>query len=120
MTPILTVYSDVVGSLGAWAIVTGYFGVTNADYWHYTAQFVSAWDPATGVLKSIAFGLAIALISCYKGFTCSGGASGVGRASTESFVTSFLAIIVINLVLAQFLGELQRLLDPDSMKTLVS
>jgi phospholipid/cholesterol/gamma-HCH transport system permease protein len=120
MTPILTVYSDVVGSLGAWAIVTGYFGVTNADYWHYTAQFVSAWDPATGVLKSIAFGLAIALISCYKGFTCSGGASGVGRASTESFVTSFLAIIMINLVLAQFLGELQRLLDPDSMKTLVS
>jgi len=120
MTPILTVYSDVVGSLGAWAIVTGYFGVTNADYWHYTAQFVSAWDPATGVLKSVAFGLAIALISCYKGFTCSGGASGVGRASTESFVTSFLAIIMINLVLAQFLGELQRLLDPDSMKTLVS
>ncbi|MFN9077605.1 MAG: MlaE family ABC transporter permease [bacterium] len=120
MTPILTIYSDVVGSLGAWLIVTAYFGVTNADYWHYTAQFVSVWDPMTGVLKSIAFGLAIALISCYKGFTCSGGASGVGRASTESFVASFLAIIMINLVLAQFLGELQRLLDPESMKTLVS
>ncbi len=120
MTPLLTIYSDVVGSLGAWAIVTGYFGVTNADYWHYTAQFVSSWDPMTGVLKSIAFGLAIALISCYKGFTCSGGASGVGRASTESFVASFLAIIVINLVLAQFLGTVQRLLDPDSMKTLIS
>ena len=120
MTPLLTIYSDVVGSLGAWAIVTGYFGVTNADYWHYTAQFVSSWDPMTGVLKSIAFGLAIALISCYKGFTCSGGASGVGRASTESFVASFLAIIVINLVLAQFLGTVQRLLDPDSMKTLLS
>ena len=120
MTPLLTIYSDVVGSLGAWAIVTGYFGVTNADYWHYTAQFVSSWDPMTGVLKSIAFGLAIALISCYKGYTCSGGASGVGRASTESFVASFLAIIVINLVLAQFLGTVQRLLDPDSMKTLIS
>ena len=120
MTPLLTIYSDVVGSLGAWAIVTGYFGVTNADYWHYTAQFVSSWDPMTGVLKSVAFGLAIALISCYKGFTCSGGASGVGRASTESFVASFLAIIVINLVLAQFLGTVQRLLDPDSMKTLIS
>jgi phospholipid/cholesterol/gamma-HCH transport system permease protein len=120
MTPLLTIYSDVVGSLGAWAIVTGYFGVTNADYWHYTAQFVSAWDPATGVAKSVAFGLAIALISCYKGFTCSGGASGVGRAATDSFVASFLAIIMINLVLAQFLGTLQALLDPGSMKTLVS
>ena len=120
MTPLLTIYSDVVGPLGAWVIVTGYFGVTNADYWHYTAQFVSTWDPMTGVLKSIAFGLAIALISCYKGFTCTGGASGVGRASTESFVASFLAIIMINLVLAQFLGTIQRLLDPDSMKTLIS
>ena len=77
------------------------------------ADFVAA-------LAWIAFGLAIALISCYKGFTCSGGASGVGRASTESFVASFLAIIVINLVLAQFLGTVQRLLDPDSMKTLIS
>jgi phospholipid/cholesterol/gamma-HCH transport system permease protein len=74
----------------------------------------------TGVVKSVAFGLAIALVSCFKGFNCTGGASGVGRAATESFVTSFLAIIMINLVLAQFLGELQRLLDPQSMKTLVS
>jgi phospholipid/cholesterol/gamma-HCH transport system permease protein len=120
MTPLLTIYSDIVGSLGAWAIVTGYFGVTNADYWHYTAQFVSSWDPLTGVLKSIAFGLAIGLISCYKGFTCSGGASGVGRAATDSFVASFLTIIMINLVLARFIGTLQHLLDPDSMKTLVS
>ncbi|MFM1822803.1 MAG: hypothetical protein RI967_1069 [Planctomycetota bacterium] len=120
MTPVLTIYSDIVGSLGAWLIVTGYHGVTNADYWHYTAQFVSVWDPLAGVVKSVFFGLAIGLVSCYKGFHCAGGASGVGRASTESFVASFLAIIFINLVLAQFLGELQRLLDPASMKTLVS
>jgi phospholipid/cholesterol/gamma-HCH transport system permease protein len=120
MTPILTIYSDVVGSAGAWAIVTGYHGVTNADYWHYTAAFVSVWDPVTGVLKSAAFGLAIGLISCYKGFHCSGGASGVGRASTESFVASFLAIIMINLVLAQFFNSLQHILDPASVKTLLS
>ena len=120
MTPVLTVYSDIVGSLGAWLVVTGYHGVTNADYWHYTAQFVSVWDPLAGVVKSVFFGLAIGLVSCYKGFHCACGASGVGRASTESFVASFLAIIFINLILAQFLWELQRILDPASMKTLVS
>jgi phospholipid/cholesterol/gamma-HCH transport system permease protein len=120
MTPILTIYSDFVGSIGAWAIVTGLYKVTNADYWHYTAQFVSAWDPMTGIVKSVFFGLAIGLISCYKGFHCSEGASGVGRASTESFVASFLAIIVLNLVLASFLNSLQQLVDPSSMKTLVS
>jgi phospholipid/cholesterol/gamma-HCH transport system permease protein len=120
MTPLLTIYSDFVGSLGAWLIVTGYHGVTNADYWHYTAQFVSAWDPMTGVAKSVAFGLAIGLISCYKGFHCEGGAAGVGRAATDSFVASFLTIIMLNLVLAQFLGSVQHLLDPASMKTLIS
>ncbi len=120
MTPLLTIYSDFVGSLGAWLIVTGYHGVTNADYWHYTAQFVSAWDPMTGVAKSVAFGLAIGLISCYKGFHCEGGAAGVGRAATDSFVASFLTIIMLNLVLAQFLGSLQHFLDPASMKTLIS
>jgi len=120
MTPILTIYSDIVGSLGAWMIVTAYHGVTNTDYWHYTAQFVSAWDPMTGVAKSVFFGLAIGLISCYKGFHCAGGATGVGRAATESFVASFLTIIMINLVLAQFIGELQRWLDPTSMKNLLS
>jgi len=120
MTPILTIYSDFVGSMGAWAIATGYFGITNADYWHYTGAFVSAWDPMTGVAKSVFFGLAIGLISCYKGFHCSGGATGVGRAATESFVTSFIVIIMINLVLAQFIGVLQAIVDPTSMKTLVS
>jgi phospholipid/cholesterol/gamma-HCH transport system permease protein len=120
MTPLLTIYSDFVGSLGAWLIVTGYHGVTNADYWHYTAQFVSAWDPMTGVAKSVAFGLAIGLISCYKGFHCEGGAAGVGRAATDSFVASFLTIIMLNLVLAQFLGSVQHFLDPASMKTLIS
>jgi phospholipid/cholesterol/gamma-HCH transport system permease protein len=120
MTPLLTIYSDFVGSLGAWMVVTGYHGVTNTDYWHYTAQFVSTWDPMTGVAKSVFFGLAIGLISCYKGFNCGAGASGVGRAATESFVASFLTIIMINLVLAQFIGELQRFLDPTSMKNLLS
>ncbi len=120
MTPLLTIYSDFVGSIGAWFIVTAYHGVTNTDYWHYTAQFVSAWDPLTGVAKSVFFGLAIGLISCYKGFHCGAGASGVGRAATESFVASFLTIIMINLVLAQFIGELQRFLDPTSMKNLLS
>ena len=120
MTPLLTIYSDIVGSLGAWAIVTGYHGVTNTEYWHFVSMFVSGWEPFIGVTKSVVFGLAIGLISCYKGFHCKEGATGVGRAATESFVASFLAIIVINLVLAQFLDALQRLIDPDSIKTLVS
>ncbi len=54
------------------------------------------WDLFTGFGKSLAFGMIIALIACYKGFNCQAGAEGVGRACTEAFVASFIAILVID------------------------
>jgi phospholipid/cholesterol/gamma-HCH transport system permease protein len=56
-------------------------------------------------VKTVFFGGAIGLISCYKGFTCGAGASGVGKACTESFVESFIAIIVLNFFFAQLAHE---------------
>jgi phospholipid/cholesterol/gamma-HCH transport system permease protein len=59
------------------------------------------WSINEGLIKSIFFGGAIGLISCYKGFHCGSGASGVGRACTESFVVSFIAIIIMNFFFAK-------------------
>ena len=70
-------------------------------YWRYSAVGVDNWQVFEGLIKSVFFGAAIALIGCYKGFTCGSGASGVGRACTESFVASFIAIIVLNFFFAQ-------------------
>jgi phospholipid/cholesterol/gamma-HCH transport system permease protein len=106
MTPLLTIYSDLLGAWGAWFVTVGVYGVPSTDYWYFTAQVLEWWDPVSGLLKSVAFGGAIGFISCYKGFTCSAGAQGVGRAATASFVSSFIAIIIINLVLAKFFGTL--------------
>ena len=64
---------------------------------------VGTWAIMEGIGKSVFFGGAIGLIACYKGFTCGAGASGVGRACTESFVASFLAIIVLNFFFAHIL-----------------
>jgi phospholipid/cholesterol/gamma-HCH transport system permease protein len=62
-----------------------------------------------GLVKSVFFGGAIGLIACWKGFTCKPGAEGVGNATTDSFVTSFIAIIVLSLVLAKILNDLEFL-----------
>jgi phospholipid/cholesterol/gamma-HCH transport system permease protein len=106
MTPILTVYSDVLGVWGGWLITVGLSGVSEYEYWQFTAYYVDWWEPTSGLIKSVFFGASIGFVACYKGFTCRPGAEGVGRAATEAFVVSFLAIIVINLVLAKLLNDI--------------
>ena len=113
MTPLLTIYSNVLGALGAWFVTVHIYGVSTEDYWFWTAQLVSWREPTGGLVKSVFFGFAIGIISCYKGFHCRPGAAGVGRAATSSFVSSFMAIIMLNLVLAQFINELVRWLYPN-------
>jgi len=113
MIPMLTVFSNLMGVIGGWLVVTQVYGTDDALYWKYTEMFVDWFSVTNGLLKSLAFGLAIGLISCYKGFHCRPGAEGVGRATTSSFVTSFLAIIFLNLVLAKFLNDFDRMILKD-------
>ena len=106
MTPVLTIYSDILGVWGGWLITVHLYGVSPYEFWDFTAYFINWWEPTSGLIKSVFFGGCIGLIACYKGFHCRAGASGVGRAATEAFVVSFLAIIVINLILAQVLNTI--------------
>lgn len=107
MIPPLTLISNVCGIGGGWYITTKFYTADPNQYWHYTEMFVGWFDILNGLVKAVFFGAAIGLISCFKGFNCRPGAEGVGRATTESFVTSFLAIIMINLVLAKVLNDVK-------------
>ncbi len=106
MVPVLTVFSDLLGIGGSWLVVVKGFGVDAEEYWKFSGQFVGNWDVFTGLVKSVVFGLGIGLISCYKGFNCGTGASGVGRAATDAFVVSFITIIISNFFLAKFMNDL--------------
>ncbi len=101
LTPMLTIYSDMLGVLGGWFVAVRSLGIPNEPYWFYSASGVDIWQLMEGIVKSVFFGAAIGSISCYKGFTSGPGASGVGRACTDAFVASFIAIIVLNFFLAQ-------------------
>lgn len=109
MIPLLTVFSDLMGIYGGYLVTVKGFEVNAKDYWSFSRQFVEGYDVFTGLSKSIVFGLMIGLISCYKGFNCRPGAEGVGRAATDAFVTSFVAIIIANFFLAKFLKDLRPL-----------
>jgi len=96
LIPFLTVYCDFVGIAGGYLVVWSY-GEDVHEYWAHSAQAIENWDIFAGVVKSGFFGAAIALISCFKGFQSRQGAEGVGRAATEAFVVSFMAILILDL-----------------------
>jgi len=100
LTPVLIIYADLLGVLGGAFVSFVQFGINSRAYWTFSAEGLELWDIAIGVIKGFFFGAAIAIISCYKGFTCREGAHGVGRACTEAFVASFISILALDYALA--------------------
>jgi phospholipid/cholesterol/gamma-HCH transport system permease protein len=112
LIPILTLFADGVGVVSGWAFSTLVLGVEDFPYWHYSKRFVTGWELATGVLKSVFFGAAIAIVACHRGFHASAGAEGVGRAATEAFVFAFVSILAIDFLLGTLLMRMYFVLWP--------
>jgi phospholipid/cholesterol/gamma-HCH transport system permease protein len=100
LTPFLIIYADLMGVIGGAAVSFFQLGINSRAYWNFSAYGVELWDVTIGIVKGFFFGAAIAVISCYKGFTCKEGAQGVGQACTEAFVASFISILALDFALA--------------------
>lgn len=109
-TPLLTLFCDFFGSMAGWFIAVVLKDIPSGPYWYYIRSAVEWWDLMVGFIKSLVFGGAIGMIACYKGFHCRAGAEGVGRACTESFVVSFIVILVTDFFIATFMMGLYRAL----------
>ena len=95
MTPMVTVYTCLVGILGG-AIISSYqYGVSFQRFQTDALSFLSLKDVYTGLLKSLIFGVVIAVIGCAQGLRTRGGAIGVGQATRKSVVNAYLLIIVL-------------------------
>jgi phospholipid/cholesterol/gamma-HCH transport system permease protein len=118
LIPALTIMADFMGIVGG-AVYS--VNVLNIDWHHYlihSQQYVRGFDVFAGVFKSLFFGAAIALISCYHGFHCDPGAEGVGRAATTAFVYSFVVILMLDVVLAIALEAVYLTLWPEGLRLL--
>lgn len=112
MIPLLTVFADLMGLFGSTLICLKVYGIEPYHYWRHTQEFVTMWDVFVGIVKSVCFGLVVAAISCYRGFRATAGAEGVGRAATEAFVTSFVAILALDFVLGLMANGMYELIWP--------
>ncbi len=117
LTPVLIIYADVLGIIGGALVSFLQFGINSRAYWDLSAYGVDFWDVGVGVVKGFFFGAAIAVISCYKGFTCREGAQGVGQACTEAFVSSFISILALDFALAVVSKNIYEIFWP--LKSLV-
>ena len=94
MMPLLCVYSDFIGMIGGAAVATGLLDLGLAQYWQQTKGAITAGDFATGVGKSVVFGVLVALSGCMEGIRAGRSASAVGDAATRAVVRAIVYIIV--------------------------
>jgi len=99
MLPCLTIFSDFMGMVGGYIIGVFNIGINSGMYVDITIKFLELKDIYTGLVKSVFFGMIIALIGCYMGLSTSGGAEGVGRSTTVCVVTSFILVILADCIL---------------------
>ena len=100
MLPVLTIAADVIGFLGGYLVGIYVVKINPNEYMETARLLMTMWDVWGGLIKTVVFGMLIAVIACYRGLTTRGGAKGVGEATTSSVVTSLITIFVVNYFLS--------------------
>ncbi len=103
MLPVLTVFSDLIAILGGMIVAKVSIGVSYNLFTSGLKLFFESQDLIGGLVKTFFFGLIIALMGCYNGFTTRGGAEGVGMSTMKAVVSSCLLILIANYFLASIL-----------------
>jgi phospholipid/cholesterol/gamma-HCH transport system permease protein len=101
--PLLCILYSCVGMAGAWLVAVRWLGVDPGIFVSNIERHMVPSDFFMGIIKAAVFGFLIAAISCTRGFYASGGARGVGEATTQAVVHSAVSILIANYVLTTLL-----------------
>jgi phospholipid/cholesterol/gamma-HCH transport system permease protein len=106
MLPLICVWADVAGVVGG-AVVSLSKGIGLPAYWSSMRQLLdpSGSDVTKGLIKTIFFGAIIVAVGCREGLATSGGASGVGQATTRSVVVAIVLIFIADFLLTFLLYD---------------
>jgi phospholipid/cholesterol/gamma-HCH transport system permease protein len=101
--PLLCVLYSCVGMAGAWLVAVRWLGVDPGIFISNIERHLLPSDFFMGLIKSAVFGFLISAISCTRGYYASGGARGVGEATTQAVVHSAVSILIANYLLTSLL-----------------
>lgn len=97
--PLLVVVANIIGVFGGFLVATQKLGFNPGNYLQVTMNYLEESDVVSSLVKAAIFGFIIALMGSYHGYHSSGGAQGVGRATTDAVVSAFILILFANLVI---------------------
>jgi phospholipid/cholesterol/gamma-HCH transport system permease protein len=103
MQPLLCVLYSCLGMIGAWLVAVQGLGVDLGNFLENIGKVLVPSDFYMGIVKSLVFGFLVCAISCSQGFHASGGAKGVGEATTRAVVQGAVAILIANYVITSLM-----------------
>ena len=103
MLPFLTLLGDALGLYGGYIVAVKLMNANPVVYEQNTFQFLGMNDVWSGLIKAACFGLILTLTGCVRGYYTTGGAEGVGRATTYAVVSASLIILLSDFFLTKVL-----------------
>jgi phospholipid/cholesterol/gamma-HCH transport system permease protein len=108
MLPVLVVYADAVGLLGAFVGVNLKGNVSAYLFFSQVFHSLDFKDVFPAFIKTFFFGFAIGLIGCYKGYHSNKGTEGVGKAANFAVVFGSLMVFIIDMIAVQITSLFQN------------
>jgi phospholipid/cholesterol/gamma-HCH transport system permease protein len=97
--PVMVLIANTIGIMGGYLLAVYKLGFNPAAYLNSTRQYLRFDDIQMALVKAAVFGFIIAIMGCYNGFRTAGGAAGVGKATTDAVVSSFMLILFSDLII---------------------
>lgn len=101
--PLLTIFANVIGIISSWGFSFMRYGISYHTFFNSLKNYFTPSDLWGGLIKSIFFGLIVTSIGCFAGSKTTGGAEGVGKATTQTVVYSAILILIMDFLVAWFL-----------------
>jgi len=98
----------IISIIGAIITSMFFYGINPLQFVSTIPKFTSEWTICCGAFKSLIYGLIVAGVACFKGFTATGGAKGVGKAVTQAAVFTNLYIVIANYFSTNFLEAIHQ------------
>ena len=103
MVPLLVALADMLGIFGGLVIALTEIGQSPSYYIKHVVTALGLNDIASGLIKSAVFAFIISIIACHRGLTVTGGAAGVGKATTQTVVAASISVLVSDFFITKLL-----------------